>query len=135
MAHFKKIPALFFCLALTGSCAGGPAAFAATDQFPLDTRALDAVLVDKSTGKTIDAGRVPLRGRAGTPEGCQHGMQGNGRGKSEEGTDRRLGLLLLHRHSQKRLHHQGQRTFLTELIQKNLSSPQRKSPSFKASRR
>ncbi len=65
MAHFKKIPALFFCLALTGSCAGGPAAFAATDQFPLDTRALDAVLVDKSTGKTIDAGRVPYAGGPG----------------------------------------------------------------------
>jgi len=59
MLNFKKISAVFFCLLLAG-CATRP-----NDRFPYETKALDAFLIDKSTGETIDAGRVSEVGGPG----------------------------------------------------------------------
>ena len=74
MANLKNILAFFFCLALIG-CAtepndSGPKETGASysrssDHFPWETKALDAFLIDKSTGETIDAGRVSEVGGPG----------------------------------------------------------------------
>jgi hypothetical protein len=65
MNRLKKISVLFFCVAFLEACSIGSTAFAETDQFPLDTRALDAYVVDKNTKQTFDAGRVPYAGGPG----------------------------------------------------------------------
>jgi hypothetical protein len=74
MAGLEKILAIFFCLALAGcatepSNAGpqnaGPSSSGSNDHFPWETKALDAFLVDKSTGEAIDVGRVEEIGGPG----------------------------------------------------------------------
>ena len=74
MASLKNILAVFFCLALAG-CATEPNNAAPTnagasnsgsnDHFPWETKALDAFVIDKSTGETFDAGRVSEVGGPG----------------------------------------------------------------------
>jgi len=74
MVSFKQILAVFFCLFFAGCVTGssdagpkdvGPNYSGSNDHFPLDTRALDAFLIDKTTGETFDAGRVPYAGGPG----------------------------------------------------------------------
>jgi hypothetical protein len=65
MARLKKIFLFSSCLMFFGFCSIGLTAFAQDDQFPLDTQALDAYVVDKDTKQIFDAGRVPYAGGPG----------------------------------------------------------------------
>ena len=70
MNTVKNIVAVFFCLALAGCVAdpnftGSSSSAGISDHFPVETKALDAYLIDKSTGQKIDAGRVAEVGGPG----------------------------------------------------------------------
>ena len=74
MICLKKISAVFFCLLLAGCVSEtnnvspkdtGTRYPGSNDHFPWETKALDAFLIDKSTGQVIDAGRVAEVGGPG----------------------------------------------------------------------